>query len=165
MMNVTQHLLGKLAEESAEVGQIAIKTQHFGFHEICPYQPFTNAQRIHQELDDQADIVEMLNDLGLEYARDKGRIQAKKEKVVHYLGYSVELGHVNPGIVDLNLLTKLTSRVYASDGVMCGEDVQYLLTRLERILELVNDGSHHMAAAKLMADISALKSINVDTTA
>lgn len=54
MMTITQHLLGKLAEEGSEVAQIALKTQQFGLSEKCPGQPFDNAERTHQELDDIA---------------------------------------------------------------------------------------------------------------
>lgn len=36
-------------------------------------------------------------------------------------------------------------------------DVEYLITRLERVVELLNAGETHMAIAKLLADISALR--------
>lgn len=99
-MNLQQHLLGKLAEEATEVGQIALKTQQFGFDESCPGQPFNNAERTHQEIDDLMAIVAMLNDLGFGYAPSRDRIEAKKEKVVKYLAYSVELGMVDPKALD-----------------------------------------------------------------
>ena len=51
-MNRLQYLLTKLAEEANEVGQIALKTQQFGVDEGMPGQPFTNAERTHQELND-----------------------------------------------------------------------------------------------------------------
>lgn len=99
-MNLQQHLLGKLAEEGAEVGQIALKTQQFGFDESCPGQPYTNTERTHQELDDLMAMVEMLNDVGFGYEPSRERIEAKKEKVVHYLKYSVELGMVDHKALD-----------------------------------------------------------------
>ncbi len=37
------------------------------------------------------------------------------------------------------------------------EDADYLIYRLEEVIELINQGSTHMACAKLLADISALK--------
>ena len=101
MMNLQQYLLGKLAEEGAEVGQIALKTQQFGFHEYCPGQPFTNTERTHQEIDDLMAIVEMLNDIGFGYVSSRDRIEAKKEKVVKYLTYSVELGMVDPHVLNV----------------------------------------------------------------
>ena len=96
MMTLTQHLLGKLAEEGSEVAQIALKTQHFGLSEKCHGQPFDNSERTHQELDDLAAIVEMLNELGLGYQPSRERIETKKAKVIHYLQHSVKLGTVNP---------------------------------------------------------------------
>jgi|AntRauTorcE11897_2_1112592.scaffolds.fasta_scaffold26421_4 hypothetical protein len=96
MMTLTQYLLGKLAEEGSEVAQIALKTQQFGLSEMCPGQPFDNAERSHQELDDVAAIVEMLNDQGFGYQPDRDRIETKKAEVAHYLRYSVDLGAVEP---------------------------------------------------------------------
>lgn len=46
-MTRLQLLLSKLAEEGAEVAQIALKTAQFGIEETCPSQPFTNAERAH----------------------------------------------------------------------------------------------------------------------
>lgn len=100
-MNLQQHLLGKLAEEGAEVGQIALKTQQFGFFERCPDQIYTNAERTHQEIDDLMAIVEMLNDLGFGYEPSRNRIEAKKEKVIKYLRYSVGLGLVDHKALDV----------------------------------------------------------------
>ena len=37
------------------------------------------------------------------------------------------------------------------------EDIEYLISRLERVIELINAGEGHMAVAKLLADIAALK--------
>lgn len=100
MMNLKQHLLGKLAEEGAEIGQVALKTQQFGFDEQCPGQPYTNAERTHQELDDLTAIVEMLNDLGFAYTPNRERIEAKKEKVVKFMHHSVGLGMVDHRALD-----------------------------------------------------------------
>jgi len=36
------------------------------------------------------------------------------------------------------------------------ENDAYLVNRLKRCVELINNGDHHMAVAKLLADISAL---------
>src|SRR3990172_8258796 len=94
-MNRAQLLLGKLAEESAEVTQIALKTQQFGFDEVCPDQCYTNAQRIHMELDDLFAIVEMLNDeYRFAYKKDRARIEAKKKRVWRYAEKSERLGTV-----------------------------------------------------------------------
>ena len=41
--------------------------------------------------------------------------------------------------------------------VLNADDVEYLVTRLERVIDLLNAGQTHMAVAKLLADISALR--------
>jgi hypothetical protein len=92
-MNRAQFLLTKLAEESAEVVHIALKTQQFGFNEVCPDQSYTNAQRVHQEIDDLFAIVEMLNEeCGFGYRQSRTRITEKKKKVQKYSEYSEHLG-------------------------------------------------------------------------
>jgi len=94
-MNRLQLLLNKLAEEGAEVAKIAIKTTQFGLHEICNGQPYTNAERAHQELDDLWAQVEMLNEeFGFGYTPNRERIEAKKNKVNQYAAYSERLGMV-----------------------------------------------------------------------
>jgi hypothetical protein len=40
---------------------------------------------------------------------------------------------------------------------LLSQDVEYLIKRLKRVVELLNAGEVHMAIAKLLADISALK--------
>ena len=104
-MNLQQFLLTKITEEACEIGQIALKTQQFGFDETCPGMPFTNAERLHQEIDDLQAAVEMLNDVGLNYTPNRDRIEHKKEKVFHYLKYSVGLGMVE-GDALLTIITK-----------------------------------------------------------
>jgi len=94
-MNLNQYLLTKLAEEASEVAKISLKTQQFGFNEVCPGQRFTNAERLHQELDDLQAAIEMLNDVGLGYIPNPVAIETKKDKVFHYLKYSVGLGMVD----------------------------------------------------------------------
>lgn len=95
-MNQLQHLLTKLAEESSEVAQIALKTQQFGPTEIMPEQPLNNFERCHQELNDLLAVVEMLNDqYCFGYAPNRERIEEKKKKIRTYLGYSIHLGLVS----------------------------------------------------------------------
>lgn len=96
-MNRLQLLLNKLAEEGAEVAQIALKTAQFGLVEMCPGQPFTNAQRTHQEIDDLLAAVEMLNEeYNFGYIPNRERIEAKKAKVNKFAAYSESLGMVTP---------------------------------------------------------------------
>lgn len=92
-MNRLQFLLGKLAEEAAEVGQMALKTQQFGLHEVYHIQELTNAQRTHLELDDMMAIVHMLNtEFNFGYKVDRINISKKITKVNKYAQYSEELG-------------------------------------------------------------------------
>jgi len=62
-----------------EVGQISLKTQQFGLSEMCPDQPYTNAERMHHELDDLMAAIEMLNEeFHFGYVPNRDRIEAKK---------------------------------------------------------------------------------------
>lgn len=98
-MNLLQHYLTKLAEEGAEVSQIALKTQQFGPAEIMPGQPLNNFERCHLELDDMQAMIEELNEkFGFGYTPNRERIEAKKEKVRKFLAYSVSLGMVSDAI-------------------------------------------------------------------
>lgn len=100
MMTLTQYLLVKIAEEAAEVSQIALKTAHFGLSEMQPGRMETNAQRIYAELNDLLAMVHRLGevsngefwfDIG---APDPVAIAKKLGKVEHYLAYSRSLGLV-----------------------------------------------------------------------
>lgn len=117
-MNQLQHLLIKLAEEGSEVAKIALKTSQFGPDEVMPGQPFNNFQRCHQELDDLWAMVEMLNDqYGFGYAPSRDRIDAKKEKVRKYLGYSICLGLVDGQTdVDVHPMAVEKNREPSSNG-------------------------------------------------
>lgn len=94
-MDALQYYLTKLAEEAAEVGQIALKAQQFGPQEVMPGQPLNNFERCHLELDDLHAMVEELNEkFGFGYTPNRERIEAKKQKVEKFLGYSTRLGMV-----------------------------------------------------------------------
>lgn len=96
MMNRIQLLLGKLAEEALEVGQIALKAQQFGLREVCPGQLLSNKQRVHVELDHLMAQIEMLNDeCDFGYNPDRERMQAKKVAVNKYAKLSASLGQVS----------------------------------------------------------------------
>jgi hypothetical protein len=94
-MNRCQHLLCKLAEESNEVGQRALKTAYFGLDEV--YEGQTNREMLIGELQDLLAIVGMLNEeyaLGFHLVSNKTHeaILEKKAKVNHYADYSESLG-------------------------------------------------------------------------
>lgn len=91
-MKLKQYLLSKLAEECAEVARIALKTQQFGFYESMQGSDFTNAERIHQQLDNFTAIVELLNDAGLEYYLNHQDVETKKTEVAKYFDDWFDLG-------------------------------------------------------------------------
>ena len=94
-MNYKQFLLGKLAEEASEVAQIALKTQQFGYSSKHTDHTITNKEEIHNEVDELQAIIEMLNDVGLDYKPNMKNIKNKKDKVLYFLEYSKQLGKVN----------------------------------------------------------------------
>lgn len=93
-MNIRQFLLIKLAEEAAEISQIALKTAQFGETELCPGLHLSNVERIYEELNDLNAIIELLHDSTFHYVPCASAIEAKKEKVEKYLRYSISLGMV-----------------------------------------------------------------------
>jgi hypothetical protein len=46
-----------------------------------------------------------------------------------------------------------------TEGSIDIQDAKYLVKRLEQVISLINAGENHMAVAKLLADISALSTI------
>lgn len=95
-MKKEQFLLLKLAEECAEVAQRAIKQVQFGRHEIQTGQPFTNGERLKQELLDLNVIVTILQET--KQVPEFGCLEfdtayrAKKVKLQKYLDHSAALG-------------------------------------------------------------------------
>jgi len=102
MMTLTQYHLIKLAEEAAEVAQIALKAAHFGLSEVQPGMEETNAERIYGELNDLLAMVHRLGEVSnQEFWFDIGTLDheamsRKLQKVAHYLAYSQSLGLVEP---------------------------------------------------------------------
>lgn len=94
-MNYQQYLLIKLAEESSELAQIALKTAQFGLYSTCPITNETNIQRVTAEYNDVIAITEMINtEIYDNLERDTYLVDAKKQKVMKYLEYSKEAGCV-----------------------------------------------------------------------
>lgn len=95
-MNRIQYLLTKLAEESAEIAQIALKSQQFGVHEICPDLPESNIERVNKEFNDLLGVVAMINmELGYEALAPVDQfIENKILKVEKYYQYSIDCGQI-----------------------------------------------------------------------
>lgn len=97
-MNNEQYLLGKLAEEAAELAQIAVKAQQFGLKEVFGGQegtPLNNAQRIELEYNDVMGVINMLNgEVNAGILQRVGLQQKKAEKVTKWRDYARTLGTV-----------------------------------------------------------------------
>jgi len=92
-MNKKEHLLTCLAEECAEIAQCASKALRFGLDGGEPGKDMTNAQRIRQELDDLAVIVQMIceEEMIAKNGSPEAR-KAKREKVERYMLYAIDRG-------------------------------------------------------------------------
>lgn len=95
-MTPTQALLGKVAEECAEIAQRASKAQRFGLTEIQPGQALNNAQRLMDEVHDLKAVLRMLSEISsLDDVIEEHRIPPIIEKVMKYIDYSRELGEID----------------------------------------------------------------------
>lgn len=96
-MTKTQYLLVKLAEEAAEIAQIALKTAHFGVHEKEHEAGPDNIERVRKEITDLRAVVRMLeeHDASICLISKESEIDAKIAKVTHYMKYSQSQGLVD----------------------------------------------------------------------
>jgi hypothetical protein len=105
---LVQYYLDKVAEEAAEVAQIALKASQFGLSEIQSGKIETNAQRMYAELNDLSAMVHRLGEVSKgEFFFDIGQpdhvaIAKKLAKVEHYLAYSRSLELVEPEVAPNN---------------------------------------------------------------
>lgn len=86
-MNETEHLLTIIAEESAEVGQVACKAIRFGLSDVGPNLTENNRRRLEREL---ADLMATADVLGL-CIRDEDKA-TKIERLKKYMAYAREVG-------------------------------------------------------------------------
>ena len=115
-MNAEQFLLVKIAEEAAEVAQIALKTAQFGSFERMNETTPTNVERLNGELNDLIAVAfyifnhyqEVRTKDGLTPLQiDATLVKNKVEKIRKYYNYSAKLGLVEKDdkfIKDLNNL-------------------------------------------------------------
>lgn len=95
-MNHFQYLMGKVVEECSEIQKNALKAIQFGPDSKGPDEELSNLELVHYELDDLNGVIDLLNEEhGFNYHPNSERIQAKKQKVMKYLQYSIELGLVD----------------------------------------------------------------------
>lgn len=102
MNTIVDHMLFCLSEECAEVSKEACKAGRFGLDDRNPLRPDdAEAQRveIRRELADLIAVVEML--VAMRIIEDpmelRAAIQAKKRKVLKYLGYDQAAGALDFG--------------------------------------------------------------------
>jgi NTP pyrophosphatase (non-canonical NTP hydrolase) len=96
MMNIEQFFLTKVAEECAEIAQVALKAQQFGLNNVKEGQKYTNKERLSAELNDLFIILAFLEGTGsfsMEHYTEEETL-AKRDKVLKYLTRSIELGLV-----------------------------------------------------------------------
>lgn len=95
-MTRNEHLLVIAIEECNEVAQRLSKALRFGLEEIQPGQSLTNTERIRYEYSDLAAVLEMIAPPtaagGVIHPPNGKAMDAKREKVEHFLRYSAEIG-------------------------------------------------------------------------
>ena len=89
-MTKEQHLLIILSEECAEVTQAVSKALRFGLEDTNPTTGITNRFEIIKELSELFGVYEMLRDNGTLHTMRDEDIKKKKEKVEHFMKYSIE---------------------------------------------------------------------------
>ena len=99
MMTNEQYLLGKLAEEAAELAQIAIKAQQFGIDEVfggdSNPDKLSNRDRIEAEFNDVLGIIYALDVEENVHVTQNFEAQNEKVRKMHkWRDYARELGLV-----------------------------------------------------------------------
>lgn len=104
-MNLTQYLLGKLAEEATEVAQMALKCQKFGLSD--EFEGKVNSERLRGELDDLNAILELLSrHKRFNYIPPPCQNSAHK-KVLKWAQYSADIGLLNRiSVQNLKIIVK-----------------------------------------------------------
>lgn len=89
-------IMTALIRQSSAIGKIALKNQQFGLNEICPGQPYSNAERLVHELNLLMGIVNELKYHGFDFNSSTKRVAQKIEKMNYFREYSEELNQVQP---------------------------------------------------------------------
>lgn len=99
-MDELQYLLGKVAEESMEIGHIALKAQAFGIQFPNPVTGEVNLHKLQDELNDLDGVVEMLRQclekrgIQMRPLHDAKAIQAKIAKVRYFAQFAIADGNL-----------------------------------------------------------------------
>lgn len=96
MLNNTQYLLSKLAEEAAELAQIAMKAQQFGLDSTHPTTGYTNLQLIELEFNDILGVLRLMEEEGIgEVNPNPLLIRAKTDKILRYRNHLASQGIID----------------------------------------------------------------------
>jgi len=84
-MKPEQFLLENPVEEGGELSPDALKTQQLDVDRIHPGWAFSNAEQVHQEIDDLKAVIEIFNeDCSFGYVPNRKRIEDKNIEVNKY---------------------------------------------------------------------------------
>ncbi len=91
-----EHLLGKVGEELGEVGQAVGKIVCYGLFDRYEDRPL-NSVAFQFEMHDLIGAYEMYcQEVGLDPTIDRKMVQSKKLRIVEYMKYAREKGHLEP---------------------------------------------------------------------
>lgn len=93
-MNTVEHLLTCVNEECGEIVQDTSKILRFGFTDINPKTLMDNRTNFIKEINDLIGVLELLKEEGVQLSGlfNREDIEAKKQKLRHYMNVSRELG-------------------------------------------------------------------------
>ena len=94
-MNKQDYLLVCLMEELAEAQQACAKALRFGLDDHHPQTQLSNEDSLWNEINDVYAILDLLKEQNVSVDRNETRVKVKKEKVLHYMGYSVQKGKLD----------------------------------------------------------------------
>lgn len=96
VLNLEQYLLAKLAEECAEIAQMALKSSYFGLDEVKQGGDISNRQRLNSEIDDLLIILTFMQVYRVfEYEPESEKSTlAKKLKIEKYWDLATFRGNV-----------------------------------------------------------------------
>ena len=96
MQTKKEHLLGKVGEELGEVSQAVGKITCYGLLDKYEDRP-ANFELFQNEIHDLIGAYEMYcQEVGLNSTIDREKVYAKKMRIVKYMRYARENGHLEP---------------------------------------------------------------------
>ena len=172
-MTRTEHLLVIAIEECHEVAQRLSKALRFGMMEIQPGQPLTNRERIRYEYSDLAAVLEMIDPAtdgagGRIHPPSGSAMDAKREKVEHFLKYSAECGTLS----DDPAAQAIPAPPQAEGTALAGltAELRSIAIELDLHSESINDGLTETMARRLEKladkfDVAAVRGTEAATPA